>query len=347
LTCLGCMIGGRNEVWYQPSCIKNLKIEIYYWAINFSMGLGNRILNQVATVVLNWNGKDDTLACLYSLQEQEDVEVKVIVVDNGSVDDSVNDLSDQFPNAIVIETGVNLGYAGGNNVGIRYALDIGFKYIMVLNNDTLLAPQCISHLLADLQLHLDVAAVAPKSFYLEAPDVIYFAGGRISRDGRTHHIGGGSYNAPKYNLPCDTEWLAGCAILFRSKSLQELGLFEPKYYLLFEDVDWSLRARRRGYRLRVVPEATLWHKVSPSFSKTWSPLYRYYYTRNSFLWIERNFPLREKPRLYYSALKRAFNAAMLRTREVSSNDMRLIRRSVWKGIVDYILRRFGPQSHLW
>lgn len=304
-------------------------------------------LHQVAIVVLNWNGKNDTLACLHSLDEQEDIEGKVILVDNGSVDDSILAVSGQFPDVTIIETGANLGYAGGNNVGISYALDKGFEYIMVLNNDTILAPQCISHLLQDLQLHSDAAAVAPKSFYLEAPDIIYFAGGRISRDGRTHHIGGGSYDAPKYNLPCDTEWLTGCAILFRSQSLQELGLFEPKYYVLFEDADWSLRARRTGYRLRVVPGATVWHKVSPSFGKTWSPLYRYYYTRNSFLWIERNFPLQEKPRLYYSALKRAFNAAMLRTREVSPKDERLIRRSVWKGIVDYVFRRFGPQSHLW
>ena len=311
------------------------------------MGLANRILNQVAIVVLNWNRKNDTLACLHSLEEQEDIEGKVILVDNGSVDDSIFAVSGQFPNVIVIETGVNLGYAGGNNVGISYALDKGFEYIMVLNNDTILASQCISHLLQDLQLHPDAAAAAPKSFYLEAPDIIYFAGGRISRDGRTHHIGGGSYDAPKYNLACDTEWLTGCAILFRSKSLQELGLFEPKYYVLFEDLDWSLRARRRGYRLRVVPEALLWHKVSTSFGKTWSPLYWYYYTRNSFLCIERNFMLQEKPRLYYSALKRAFDATMARTREVSSKDERLIRRSVWKGIVDYVLRRFGSQSHLW
>lgn len=304
-------------------------------------------LHQIAAVVLNWNRKDDTLSCLHSLRRQLDVKVEMILVDNGSSDDSVFAVRNKCPYVTVIENGENLGYAGGNNVGISYALAKGFEYIMVLNNDTILAPQCTSHLLQDLQLYSDTAAVAPKSLYFEAPDVIYFAGGRISRDGRTHHIGGGSYDAPKYNLPCDTEWLTGCAILFRSKSLQELGLFEPKYYVLFEDADWSLRARRRGYRLRVVPEATLWHKVSPSFGKTWSPLYRYYYTRNSFLWIERNFPLQEKPRLYYSALKRAFNDAMLRTRQVSSKDERLIRRSVWKGIVDYVLRRFGPQSHLW
>ena len=302
-------------------------------------------LYQVAIVVLNWNGKNDTLACLHSLKGQEDVEVKVILVDNGSVDDSVLSVSDQFPNATVIENGVNLGYAEGNNVGIKYALDQGFQYIMVINNDTILAPQCIFRLLKDLQLHPDAAAATPKSFYFQAPDIIYFAGGKISRDGRTVHIGGGSYDGPKYNLPCNTEWLTGCAILFRSRSLKEVGLFESKYYLLYEDADWSLQARAMGYRLRFVPEATLWHKTSPSFGKTWSPLYLYYYTRNNFLWIERNFSLQEKPRLYYSALKRALDNALFRNKMLPLKDKYIIQRSVWKGIFDYVFRRFGQQRY--
>lgn len=302
--------------------------------------------HQVATIIVNWNKKDDTLACLRSLREQEAVKVKVILVDNGSVDDSVLNVSDQFPDAAVIENGDNLGYAEGNNVGIRYALDQGFQYIMVLNNDTILAPQCISRLLEDLELHPDAAAAGPKSFYFETPEMIYFAGGQITRDGRTLHIGIGTQDGPKYNFPCDTEWLTGCAILFRSRSLREVGLFEPKYYLLYEDADWSLRARRRGCRLRFVPGATLWHKTSPSFGKTWSPHYLYYYTRNNFLWIERNFSLQQKPWLYYSALKRAFNIAVLQKKEVSPTDKQLIRRSVWKGIIDYVFRCFGQQSYL-
>lgn len=303
-------------------------------------------LHQIAAVVLNWNGKDDTLSCLHSLRRQLDVKVEMIVVDNGSSDDSVFAVRNKCPYVRVIENGENLGYAEGNNVGIKYALDQGFQYIMVINNDTILAPQCISRLLKDLQLHPDAAAAVPKSFYFEAPDTIYFAGGRISRDGSTLHIGIGARDGPKYNLACDTEWLTGCAILFRSTSLQEVGLFEPKYYLLYEDVDWSLRTRRKGYRLRFVPGATLWHKTSPSFGKTWSPFYLYYYTRNSFLWIERNFSLQEMPCLYYSALKRALDIAVFRTKKLSSRDKYLIQRSVLKGIFDYVFRRFGQQSYL-
>jgi GT2 family glycosyltransferase len=303
-------------------------------------------LHQVATVVLNWNGKYDTLPCLRSLEEQEGVEVKIILVDNGSVDNCIFEVSQQFPDAVVIENGENLGYAEGNNVGIKYALDQGFQYIMVINNDTILAAQCISSLVKDLELHPDAAAAVPKSFYFEPPETIYFAGGRISRDGSTLHIGIGKRDGPKYNLACDTEWLTGCAILFRSTSLQEVGLFERKYYLLYEDVDWSLRARRKGYRLRFVPGAKLWHKTSPSFGRTWSPFYLYYYTRNNFLWIERNFSLQERPRLYYSALKRALDIAVLRTKKLSLRDKYLIQRSVWKGIFDYVFRRFGQQSYL-
>jgi len=188
---------------------------------------------KVAAIILNWNRKDDTLACLRSLHEQRNVEVEVIVVDNGSVDDSVFAIRDQFRDAVVIETGANLGYAGGNNVGLTYALNQGFEYVLVLNNDTILAPDCVFCLLADLQLHPDAVAAAPKSFYYDAPEIIYFAGGKIGRDGCTLHVGVGSPDGPEYDLPGETEWLSGCAILFRSRLLQEVGLFDPRYYLLY------------------------------------------------------------------------------------------------------------------
>lgn len=303
-------------------------------------------LPQVAVVVLNWNRTEDTLACLDSLLKQQAIKSEIVLVDNGSTDSSVKTLREQFPSVKIIETGANLGYAGGNNIGIQYALDQGSEYTLILNNDTVLATDSLSRLVADLSLYPDVAAAGPKSLYFEDREKIYFAGGRIGHDGSVVHIGSGSHDGATYNQPCDTEWLTGCAILFRNDALRKVGLFDPDYYLLYEDVDWCLRARKAGYRLRFVPGAKLWHNVSLSFGRTWSPIYMYYYTRNYFLWIERNFSFRQKPRLYYFAFRRALGNILLRNSVLVPADKHRVRRAVLKAIVDYLRRKFGQQYNL-
>jgi GT2 family glycosyltransferase len=298
---------------------------------------------RIAAVVVNWNGKEYTLECLRSLHEQQHVEIEIIVVDNGSTDGSVDTIRRQFPDMVIIEAGKNLGYAGGNNVGIACALDQGFEYVLVLNNDTVLASDCAYQLLMDLERHPDAAAAAPKSYFLEIPDRIYFAGGKIGWNGVTIHIGLGCSDGPGYNKAVDTEWVNGCAILFRGSALLQIGLFDPRYFLVFEESDWSLRARRGGYRLRFVPEARLWHKVSPSFGSSKSPLYLYYATRNRFLWIERNFPLPKRLALYCFAIRRDCFRTFFRTKGGSEEVRRNQRRAIWRGIRDYLLRRFGQQ----
>src|SRR5262245_58214407 len=124
-------------------------------------------LPEVAVIVLNWNGKDDTLSCLKSLRAQENIVVHTILVDNASIDDSVSAGRENFAEAEVIQTGANLGYAGGNNVGLNHALKRGFEYILVLNNDTVLDPYCLASLVADLKAHPNAAAAAPKALFLD------------------------------------------------------------------------------------------------------------------------------------------------------------------------------------
>lgn len=300
---------------------------------------------QVAVIVLNWNGKNDTLACLESLQAQNDIQTKIILVDNGSDDDSVSAVAEQYPDAEIIETGLNLGYAAGNNIGLNRALELGFEYMLVLNNDTILEPYCIAKLVTDLEQHPDAAAAAPKTFFLDSPATIYYAGGKLNTDGSPEHVGWGRLDGPEFGSS-DTEWITGCAILFRAQPLKEISLFEAKFFLLFEDLDWSMRARKLGYKLRFVGEAKLWHKGSASFGKTFSPFYWYYYSRNSFLWIERNFSLRQRPRLYLSALRRTYNNAVRINKDMPPVERKQIRRSVTKGLNDYLFRRFDEQ-HSW
>jgi GT2 family glycosyltransferase len=297
---------------------------------------------EIAVIVLNWNRKDDTLICLKSVRAQEDVTLHMIVVDNGSIDDSVTAVQKAFPEAEIIQTGANLGYAGGNNVGLKHALKRGFDYILVLNNDTVLDAHCLANLVADLKAHPHAAAAAPKILFMHSPTTIYFAGGKLRPDGAPEHVGMGQEDGPQFSS-YDTEWLTGCAILFRSRMLEEISLFESKFFLLFEDLDWSMRAKKLGYKLRFVADARLWHKASASFGKTFSPLYWYYYSRNNLLWIERTFPRGERPRQYIAALRRTLHATLLNANNPMP-ERKQICYSVTRGVSDYLFRRFDERD---
>jgi GT2 family glycosyltransferase len=301
----------------------------------------------VCVIVLSWNHLDDTLACLNSIEQQDYGEYKVMLVDNGSSDNTVTSVRARFPQTQIIENQRNLGYALGNNIGLRAALKQNFDYIFVLNNDTVLDTACISALVCDLESHPKAAAAGPKSFFYSQPDTIYFAGGLIRFDGFTDHVGWEMPDAPEYQRATETEWLTGCAILFRRDALRKVGLFEPRYYLLFEDSDWSLRARRRGYSLRFVPDAKLWHKVSPSFGRAWSPTYFYYYMRNSLLLVERTIPWRRPKRkrfFYQCAIKRAQEELERRATDMTPDEKLRMEHALRQGIRDYCLRRFGQRD---
>ena len=303
------------------------------------------MLPAVTIVVLCYNHIADTVKCLESLHRLVYPSYETILVDNGSTDGTAAIVRVQFPQVHVIQNGRNLGYAEGNNVGLRYALQHGSDHVLALNNDTVLDPYCLQYLLADMEAHSDAGAAAPKSLYMDSPELVYSAGGRIRANGSLAHVGGGRPDGPEVGRSQDTEWLTGCAILFRAAALRRVGLFEPRFFLLFEDADWSLRARRAGYRLRFVADARLRHKVSASFGKTWSPQYLYYYTRNGLLWLERNFSLMRKPRLYAVHLRNVRSEASAQS--LNSADALLRQKAVWRGTIDYVLRRFGERGYGW
>lgn len=301
----------------------------------------------ISAVILNWNRRNDTLQCLLSMQEQQGAEVDIIVVDNASSDDSVQVIASRFPHIHLIRNHSNLGYAGGNNVGIEHALGSDSEFVLVLNNDTVLDPSCLARLVDDLKAHPDAAAASPKSYYFDTPEIIYFAGGIIAPDGTPLHVGVGQPDGPEFGKSGTAEWLTGCATLFRSDALRKVGLFDLSYFLLFEDADWSLRARKAGYELRFVPGAKLWHKVSPSFGSTWSPMYLYYYTRNACLWIERNFRFTQRFLLQYHAIRRARWLASSPQAGCNRSNQFVRRNAVRQGVIDYGLRRFHKRTYAW
>jgi GT2 family glycosyltransferase len=242
-------------------------------------------------VVLNWNGIVDTLACLESLRRLDYAGYRIVVVDNGSTDGSVETLrQESLPSTLeIVETGRNLGYAGGNNVGIRYALDRGADFILLLNNDTTVDPMLLDELLGAAERHPAVGCFGPWIFYMHEPDRLWFSRSEWSPAKSAFTAPGKGRPASEVPTePADTEYVCGAALFFRAEVAREIGLFDERFFLVYEDSDWCFRARRAGFGCMMVPAARVWHRIGTSFSGEASPLRTYFSTRNNLLWGEKN-----------------------------------------------------------
>jgi GT2 family glycosyltransferase len=294
----------------------------------------------VAAVVLNWDGREMTIQCLESLSASRWGNLRPIVVDNASTDGSPAAISDRFPDVEVIVNPQNLGFAEGNNVGIRRALEIGADYVLVLNNDTLVDPQAVRRLVGAAQAHPDAGALSPLIYFADPPDLIWFAGADFdpSRGRAGRMLGYRERDDGSGREIRDTDRLTGAAMLVTREAAEETGMFDGDLFFLYEDVDWSLRMRAGGFRLYVVPEAKVWHRVAATQKGEYSPLSVYYGMRNQLTVSRRHAPLGRvgSTRRVLTAI--AINAARLR----HSHDRRRGARALVAGIVDGLRGRLGP-----
>lgn len=240
---------------------------------------------KVAIVVLNWNGKQDTLECLESIGKLDYPNYQTIVVDNGSTDDSVDAIRTQFQNVVVLQTGANLGYAGGNNVGIKRALESGAAYILILNNDTIVDPSLLSAFVGATKIAPGAGVYGAKIYFHNQPETLWFAGGRwhAAKMG-FEHIGYGQKDGAEYAAYRECDYVTGCALFAGADVFRKVGLLDEDFFLTYEETDWCYRARGQGYLCLITPGAKLWHKVSVSFGGSGSPLQKYFMTRNKLLW---------------------------------------------------------------
>ena len=214
----------------------------------------------VAIVILNWNGWAYTQACIESLLATGFSEGDIVLVDNGSSDGSILNVQNHFKDVHLIKSKVNEGFTGGNNIGMQYALNRGYEFIMLLNNDTKVSPGFLGLLVEEMKASDKLAAVQPLIYYMVPETKIWNAGGK-------YHSWLG-FSQTNYNVenekPYLTDWISGCAILVRSAVLEKVGLLDNKYFAYFEDVDWSLRMRKRGYELKVQPQSIIYHEAGAS-----------------------------------------------------------------------------------
>jgi GT2 family glycosyltransferase len=220
-----------------------------------------RPLPRVLLIVLNWNGTDDTLACLASLAGLDYPAFDTLVIDNGSRVSVGPAVRERFPETRCIELPMNLGYAGGNNVGLRAAMAEGYAFACVLNNDTVVDPGFLRAAVAEAEAAPRVAAVGAKVLCADDPSRLWMTYGRITwRQSLIGLAGWGEPDDGRYDTPRDVEWVPGCSILLSCAALAEIGPFDERFFAYHEDVDWCTTAREHGWRIRYAPTALVRHR---------------------------------------------------------------------------------------
>lgn len=250
----------------------------------------------VAVILLNWNAHELTANCIRSLISNSDNSLfDIVVADNGSADGSLERLRAQFPQLHYIDNRANLGFAGGNNVALRYSVNAGYQYSLVINNDTVAEEDIITPLLKYLSTQSDVAAVQPMIRFLAERNKVYNGGSRFNG------VFGCAYSADGSPEPGEVEWVTGCCFLIRNEVLKTTGLFNEGYFLYYEDTDLSFRIREHGLKLHFLPTVTLYHeagasgKTSGANEGTLNPLIHYYTSRNRIWFLRRHAKKRFAP----------------------------------------------------
>ena len=234
----------------------------------------------VAVIIPNWNLRNDLVECLESIKMSSYGNIITIVVDNGSTDDSVEIVSQKFPEVRLIVSKENQGYAGGVNLGLREGIRLGAHYFFVLNNDTVLPPETISLLITTMEQYPKYGIIAPKVLYFNSPDLTYSLGDKVFPFlPLPVPIGRKKIDHKDNEQIMDFDYLFGCALLIRKEVLESIGLFDTSYFMYYEDADYCWRARAAGFSLARIGYARIYHKGSLSVNKE-KPLMIYYRARN-------------------------------------------------------------------
>jgi GT2 family glycosyltransferase len=291
----------------------------------------------VVTVILNTNRRDDTLAVLDSISRSDYPNHRVIVLDNASSDGTEQAIRASFPAASILLLERNLGYAGNNNLGIEAALKQGADWVFVLNEDTLLAPDCISSLVEAGSKQNRIGIVGPMVYHNDEPDIIQSAGGQLSDTWRAWHRGQNEPDRGQFPTVQQVDWISGCAIMVRRAVIEQLGALDSRFFYYWEETEWCLRASRHGWTILHVPQAKLWHKgVQRDYRP--GPSVTYYSTRNHFLLLAKHHaPLRA----WLAAWSDTLRTLISWTVKPKWRSMRAHRNAMWQGMWDFLRGRWG------
>lgn len=249
----------------------------------------NKLFPTVFAITLNWNGKDDTIECVASLERLNYPSYEIVVVDNGSTDGSVPALRAQHAGVTIIENGQNLGYAEGFNAGIRYAAQQKADYFLILNNDTVIDPNALRELVSVAEQDPRIGFVSGKVYFYDEPD-------RLQTVGKNSHpvlivsglLGHGELDQGQYDEIRECEFIDDVFLLARRAVFEEVGGYDPTFFLMYEETDWCARARRAGFKIMYAPGAKIWHKGNLGDTAGRSTTHQFYLARNQIPFVRRN-----------------------------------------------------------
>ncbi|MEK7592680.1 MAG: glycosyltransferase family 2 protein [Patescibacteria group bacterium] len=252
---------------------------------------------KVAIILVAWNNWKDTEDCLLSLQklDTKGLDIEVIVVDNGSSTHPISRISKKFPKVHIIEHPTNIGFSGGNNIGIKYALSKGALYIWLLNNDTFVDPQACLTLVDSLvenrggvvgsKIYFSPGYEYHRSRYKESErgKVLWYAGGVIDWENMyASHRGVDEIDTGQFKHAEDTAYVTGCSMMFSADVVKKAGMLDESYFLYYEDVEFCLRSKAMGFTILFEPKSRIWHKNSGSSDGPGGIVQEYYQTRNRY-----------------------------------------------------------------
>lgn len=298
---------------------------------------------KVFIIIINFNGSKDTIDCLKSLEKITYKNFEVIVVDNASEKDDFEKVEEFLKisslNAKRYALNANLGFAGGNNIGIKEAMSHDVDYILLLNNDTEVALDFLDKLVEAAEENKKGGLFAPKIYFYDEPQRIWHAVCDFS------WIGGGKplqYEEidknPRETEIKETKYVSGCAMLIRKDVIEKIGLLEESFFMYYEDTDYSLKAEKAGFELLYVPASHIWHKISRSAQKMGTPKVHYYHVRNALLLSKRNAPFFILTGIYlwsaFHYLKQIVKLVIMPSKKESA-------KMIMRGISDFYKNRFG------
>jgi len=253
----------------------------------------------VYIIILNYNGYKDTIECIHSLKDIDYKNYKIVVVDNNSVDNSIEKIKNTFNEIVVLNTGINLGYAGGNNYGIKYALENKANYICVINNDVIVDRNFLKPLVDYMENNKNVGIVGPAVCEYYDKNIVQSTGAKINlAKGNVPLINyGKKYSNITKSKVIECDYISGACLLFRKDLVNEIGYIPESYFLFYEETEWCLKVKRRGYKVVCLPNSKIYHKGSASV-KNISGLSEYLGFRNRVVFVKRNANIIQKIYFY-------------------------------------------------
>jgi GT2 family glycosyltransferase len=302
-------------------------------------------MKKVVISIINFNGKENTLACLVSLNkiDTDGLAVSCVLIDNNSKESFSLDAK-IYKNLDIhlIRNEKNLGFSGGHNAGMRYAIESDAEYVVILNNDTIVDKNLLKELVKLMDSDEKIAVASPKIYFAPGTEfykdrykkddlgrVIWYAGGKMDWNNVIgSHLGVDHVDTGKFDTPEETEFATGCCMIIRIPVLKKVGLFDTRYFLYYEDSDIQQRIKQLGYTIYYAPKAFLWHKNAASGGGSGSLLQDYYISRNRLLFGFLYAPLRSK----FALLRESLTL-------IASG-----RKWQKKGVIDFYLNKFGKGS---